>query len=153
MPNPFGMRVNINGLEVVWRSQPRSCSSILRYALEAGSTRLARKMDTYITSAELPKMLERRDTSEPMHVRTCTHLLLFSANSISSHGDYSRAASIWSYTVCKLIFCIWLEKAVPAAALCEPFLCDVFHTCRAWQCLIFWQLRKVWPLNSTGYYY
>ena len=42
-------------------------------------------------------MLERRDTGEPMHVRICTYLLLFtdqSANSISSRGDYSRAASI-----------------------------------------------------------
>ena len=34
-------------------------------------------------------MLERRDTGEPMHVRTCTDQ---SANSISSHGDNSRAA-------------------------------------------------------------
>ena len=65
-------------------------SSISCYALEAGSARLARKMDTYITSnmAELPKMLERRDTSEPMHVRTYTYLLLQSANSISNRGDY-----------------------------------------------------------------
>ena len=119
--------VNIDSSEVVWRSQPRACNSISRYGLEAGSarSRLARKMDTYIASlmAELPKTLERRDTS------TCTYLLLFmqcyildhSACSISSRGNYSRAtsisfhacsgattiqggiysraASIWSYTV------------------------------------------------------
>ena len=38
-------------------------------------------MDTYITSnmEELPKMLERRDTSEPMHVRTCTERLVAAA--------------------------------------------------------------------------
>ena len=92
-----GMCVNVDGSEVVWRSQPRARSSISHYALEAGSTRLARKMDTYITSnmAELPKMLGRRDTSEPMHVSTCTYLLLQSTNLISSRGDYSRAASIW----------------------------------------------------------
>ena len=46
--------------------------------------------------AELPKMLERRDTGEPMHVRTCTDQ---SANSISSRGDYSRAVSI-SFRAC-----------------------------------------------------
>ena len=69
--------------------------------LEAGSTRLAWKMDMYNTSnmAELPKMLERRDTSEPMHVRTCTYLLLFSANLISSHADNSKVASI-SFHAC-----------------------------------------------------
>ena len=64
-------------------------------------------------------MLERRDAGEPMHVCACTYLLLRSANSISSRGDYSgkrrlflaqvrlrfesgvysRAASIRSYTV------------------------------------------------------
>ena len=44
-------------------------------------------------------MLERRDTGEPMHVRTCTYFLLQSANSISSRGDYSRAASI-SFRAC-----------------------------------------------------
>ena len=62
-----GMCVNVDVSEVVWRSQPRARSSILRYTLEAGSARLAQKMDMYITSnmAELPKMLERRDTSEP----------------------------------------------------------------------------------------
>ena len=43
-----GVRVIIDGSEVVWRSQPRARSSISRYALEAGSTKLARKMDTYI---------------------------------------------------------------------------------------------------------
>ena len=50
------------GSEVVWRNQPRARSSTSRYALEAGSTRLARKMDTYITSnmAELPKMFSMR---------------------------------------------------------------------------------------------
>ena len=71
-----GVNVNIDGSEVVWRSQPRAIS---RYALEAGSARLAQKMDTYITSnmAKLLKMLERRDISEPNHVRTCTYLLLF----------------------------------------------------------------------------
>ena len=94
----LGMRVNIDGLEVVWRSQPRARSSISHYALEAGSTRLVRKMDTYITSnmAALPKMLERRDTANPCmceHVRICCHSDQ-SANSISSRGDYSRAASI-----------------------------------------------------------
>ena len=50
----------------------------------------------YITSkmAELPKMLERRDTGEPInvHVRICQR-------SISSRGDYSRAASI-SFRAC-----------------------------------------------------
>ena len=67
-----GMCVNIDGSEVVWQS---SRSLISCYALKTGSARLARKMDTYITSnmAELPKMLERRDTSKPMHVRTCTY--------------------------------------------------------------------------------
>ena len=96
-----GMCVNVDDSEVVWRSQPRVRSSISRYALEAGSARLARKMDTYITSnmVELPKMLKRRDTSEPMHVCTCTYLLLQSANSISSRNDYSRAASI-SFRAC-----------------------------------------------------
>ena len=34
-----------------------------------------------------------------MHVHTCTYLLLFSANSISSRGDYSRVASI-SFRTC-----------------------------------------------------
>ena len=40
-------------------------------------------------------MFERRDTGEPMHA--CTYMYVFadqSANSISSRGDYSRAASI-----------------------------------------------------------
>ena len=75
----FVRAVNIDSSEVVWRSQPRASSSISRYALEAGSARLARKMDTYITSnmAELPKMLEKRDISEPMHVRTSMYFLLF----------------------------------------------------------------------------
>ena len=41
-----GVRVNIDCSEVVWRSQPQARSSISRYALEAGSTRLARKMNT-----------------------------------------------------------------------------------------------------------
>ena len=96
-----GVRVNINGSEVVWQSQPRERSSILRYALKACSARLARKMDTYTTSnmAEMLKMLESQDTSEPIHVHTCTYLLLFSANSISSRGDYSSAASI-SFRAC-----------------------------------------------------
>ena len=96
-----GMCVNVDDSEVVGRSQPRVRSSISRYALEAGSARLAWKMDTYITfnMAELPKVLERRDTSEPMHVRTRTYLLLQSTNSISSHCDYSRAASI-SFRAC-----------------------------------------------------
>ena len=51
-------------------------------------------MDTYITSnmEELPKMLERRDTSEPMHVHTYTYLQI--TESISGHSDYSKAASI-----------------------------------------------------------
>ena len=44
-------------------------------------------------------MLDRRDTSEPMHVPTCTYLLIQSANLISSRGDYSRAASI-SFRAC-----------------------------------------------------
>ena len=36
-------------------------------------------------------MLERRDTSEPMHVRTRTYnYLQISANSISSRGDYQK---------------------------------------------------------------
>ena len=67
-----GVRVNINGLEVVWWSQPRAHSSIMCYALVAGSARLAWKMDMYIASkmAELLKTLERRDTGEPMS--TCT---------------------------------------------------------------------------------
>ena len=46
--------------------------------------------------AKLPKMLERRDTGEPIHVhihvRICQH-------SISSRGDYSRAVSI-SFRAC-----------------------------------------------------
>ena len=84
------------------------------YALEAGSARLAWNMDTYITSnmAELPKMLERRDTGEPMHdiVRICTYLqiralirLVAAATIRERHlfvprslrcGYYSRAAFI-----------------------------------------------------------
>ena len=74
-------------------------SSISRYALEAGSARLARKIDTYINTskmAELPKMLERRDTGEPMHVHVHVHIC---QRSISSRGDYSRAASI-SFRAC-----------------------------------------------------
>ena len=117
------------GSEVVWRNQPQARSSISRYALEAGSARLAWKMDTYITSnmAELPKMLERRDTGEPMHVRTCTdqiralirlvaaatipewrlfHSALAQVRLLFESGVYSRAASIQSYTVC-IISC-WL---------------------------------------------
>ena len=59
-------------------------------------------MDTYIISnmAELPKMFERRDTGELMHA--CMYMYVFadqSANSISSRGDYSRAASI-SFRAC-----------------------------------------------------
>ena len=45
-------------------------------------------------------MFERRDTGEPM--RACTYMYVFadqSANSISSRGDYSRAASI-SFRAC-----------------------------------------------------
>ena len=119
-----GVRVTSTaGSEVVWRNQPRVRSSISRYALEAGSARLARKMDTYITSnmAELPKMLERRDTGEPMHVSTGTYLqiralirLVAAATIRERHlfrsalaqvrllfesGVYSRVASIRSYTV------------------------------------------------------
>ena len=83
-------------------------NSILHYGHKAGSARFrqARKMDTYIASlmAEFPKTLERRDTSIIMYY---TYLLLFmqcyildhSTCSISSHGDYSRAASI-SFRVC-----------------------------------------------------
>ena len=45
--------------------------------------------------AELPKMLERRDTGEPMHVRTCIYIFaVIQSRAISSRGDYSRAASI-----------------------------------------------------------
>ena len=44
-------------------------------------------------------MLERRDTSEPMHVRTVMSGRSQSTNSISSRGDYSRAASI-SFRAC-----------------------------------------------------
>ena len=44
-------------------------------------------------------MLERRDTSEPMHVRIYMSGRSQSANSISSRGDYSRAASI-SFRAC-----------------------------------------------------
>ena len=53
----LGVRVNIDDSEVVRQSQPRARSSISRYALEAGSARLAQKMDTYITSnmAEMPE--------------------------------------------------------------------------------------------------
>ena len=100
--------------------------------LEAGSTRLARKMDTYITSnmAELPKMLERRDTSEPMNVRTTCpadrralirlvatatirerrlfRSALAQVRLLFESGVYSRGASIRSYTVdtlCSLAGC------------------------------------------------
>ena len=44
-------------------------------------------------------MLERQDTSEQIHVCTCTYLLLFSANLISSRGNYWRVASI-SFRTC-----------------------------------------------------
>ena len=47
-------------------------------------------------------MFERRDTGEPMHACTYVHVYVFadqSANSISSRGDYSRAASI-SFRAC-----------------------------------------------------
>ena len=66
-------------------------------------------------------MLERRDTGEPIHVRTCTYLLLFRSERLVAaatirerhlfcsalaqvrllfeSGIYSRAASIRSYTV------------------------------------------------------
>ena len=129
-----GVRVNIDGSEVVWQSQPRSRCSISRYTLEAGSTRLARKMVTYIASnmAEFSKMLERRDTSEPMHVRTCTYLLLFvysralirlvavatiqeqrlfrsalaQVQLLFESGVYSRVASIRSYTVVNVQGCL-----------------------------------------------
>ena len=85
-------------------------SSISCYALEAGYTRLARKMETYITSnmVELPQMLERRDTHVPanpcmytyiVHVHTHCISVYQSANSISSRSDYSRAASI-SFRAC-----------------------------------------------------
>ena len=43
-------------------------------------------------------MLERRDTSEPIHVRICCYSDQ-SANSISSRGDYSIAVSI-SFRAC-----------------------------------------------------
>ena len=84
-------------------------------------------MVTYITSnmVEFPKMLERRDTSKPMHARTCTYLLLFvysrvlirlvaaatirerrlfhsalaQVRLLFESGVYSRVASIQSYTV------------------------------------------------------
>ena len=69
-----GVHVNIDGSEVAWRSQPRARSSISRYMLKIGSTRLAQKMDAS-KMAELPKTLERQDTSEPMSI--CTYLLLF----------------------------------------------------------------------------
>ena len=44
-------------------------------------------------------MFERRDTGEPMHACMYVHVRICcysdqSANSISSRGDYSRAASI-----------------------------------------------------------
>ena len=93
-----GVRVNIDGSEVVWRSQPRARSSISRYTLEAGSTRLAQKMDTYITSntAALPKTLERRNTGEPIHVRT--YMYVFAVRALVAAatrcGYYSRAAFI-----------------------------------------------------------
>ena len=70
-----------------------------RIDAEAGSARLARKIDTYINTskmAELPKMLERRDTGEPMHVHVHVRIC---QRSISSRGDYSRAASI-SFRAC-----------------------------------------------------
>ena len=87
-----GVRENIDGSDVVWQSQPRARSSILCYVLEAGSARLARKMDTYIASTmvELPKTLERRDTGEPMYMYVFVDI---------DHTDYSRAASIRSYTI------------------------------------------------------
>ena len=121
----FVRAVNIDGSEVVWRSQPRASRSISRYALEAGSARLARKMDTYITSnmAEFPKMLEKRDISEPMHVYTYKYVFpviraiirlvaaatirvrrlfrsaLAQVRLLFESGVYSRGAPIRSYTV------------------------------------------------------
>ena len=121
-----GVRVNTDGSEVVWRSQPRVRSSISRYMLEAGSARLARKMDTYITSntAEFPKPLARQNTAKLIHVRTCMYLLLLKirvlirlvaaatirerrlfrsalaqVRLLFESGVYSRVVSTWSYTV------------------------------------------------------
>ena len=73
-----GVHVNIDGSEVVWQSQPRARSSISHYALEAGSTRLAWKMDTYITSnmSELPRCSRGEIPANPcmcVHVRNHTH--------------------------------------------------------------------------------
>ena len=94
------MRVKIDGSKVVWWNHSRVRSSISHYALEAGTARLARKMDTYITSkmAELPKMLERRYIGEPIQC-TYMYVLVSANNSISSRGNYSRAASI-SFHAC-----------------------------------------------------
>ena len=109
-----GISINIDGSKVVWWSQPQACSSILRFALKAGSARLARKMDMFIDS----KMAEFQDALEARYrywypctyMCTCTYLLLFnftfffdnidySVCSISSRGDYSRAVSI-SFHAC-----------------------------------------------------
>ena len=122
------VRVNIDGSEVVWRSQPRApraSSSISRYALEAGSARLpvARKMDTYYF--KYGGVAE--DAREARYQRThaCTYKYVFpviraiirlvaaatirerrlfrsalaQVRLLFESGVYSRGASIRSYTV------------------------------------------------------
>ena len=127
-PSLLGVRVNIDGQLGSSLAEPAS-SALLDFALsapEAGSARLALKMEPYITSnmAELPKMLERRDTSEPMHVLIYMYLfaviqiraqirlavvtirerrlfrsVLAQMRLLFESGVYSRVASIRSYTV------------------------------------------------------
>ena len=55
------VNIDVSDVHIVWRSQPLARSSMSCYVLEAGSVRLARKMDTYIASkmAELSKTFER----------------------------------------------------------------------------------------------
>ena len=69
--------VNIDVSAIVWRSQPpRACSLMSRYALEAGSTRLARKMDMKLASkmAELLKTLKRRLNEIPVPIYMYTYV-------------------------------------------------------------------------------
>ena len=91
-------KTSMAGSEVVWRNQPRARSSTSRYALEVGSARLARKMDTYIWRSC------RRCSRGEIPANLCVHIRISccsyqSANSISSRGDYSRAAST-SFRAC-----------------------------------------------------
>ena len=87
-----GVRINIDGSEVVWRSQPRAHSSILRYVLDAGYSEVRRWTRT------LPQRwwsCQRRSRGEiPVNPHVHIHII-----AISSRGDYSRTASI-SFRAC-----------------------------------------------------